>query len=76
MVLKLKTVTDEPGIYRDCWFDSNFIIGFCITAGNELEEEGKNVNIFFPGDEITVKNEEHLQEFLMKRFVEPAVKPK
>ena len=76
MVLKLKTVTDEPGVYRDFWVDTDFIIGFCITNATEYEEEGENVNIFFPGDEITVKNEDHLQEFLMKRFVEVAIKPK
>ncbi|WP_167596612.1 hypothetical protein [Leeuwenhoekiella sp. ZYFB001] len=75
MVLKLKTVTDNPGVYKDCWIESDHIIGFCWTSSEELEE-GECINLFFTGDTITVKNEKHLQDFLMERFVERAIKAK
>ena len=75
MVFKLKTITDVPGVYKDCWIELLHVIGFCLTSSEEMEEEGECINLFFTGDTITVKNEKHLQDFLMKNFVDVAIKP-
>lgn len=76
MILKLKLEGENEGEYIDYWTRTEFIQGFCITQPREDEtlEVGERVNLFISGHTFTVKNEKHLQDFLMENFVDAAVK--
>ena len=71
--LKLYAETDEDvTMWMELYLDVETITGFYIPLSDEDEEP--SINIFIGDNPITIKQEDHIIDYLYNRFVINAVK--
>ena len=71
--LKLYAETEEDiTMWMDLYLDVETITGFYIPLSDEDEEP--SINIFIGDNPITIKQEDHIIDYLYNRFAKNAVK--
>ena len=71
--LKLYAETDEDvTMWMELYLDVETITGFYIPLSDEDEEP--SINIFIGDSPITIKQEDHIIDYLYNRFAKNAVK--
>lgn len=73
--LKMWMTPNEDGSarWRDFYFDVHQLIGWHVPIKEE-EEEDDAINIFFSGEELTIKQEPHILKYLADNFGKNAIK--
>ena len=62
---------DGEGEWRDLYFDVDKIDGFFMA--NCEPGELPDINILFNGDQLTIKQEDHIVNYLNSKFVETSI---
>ena len=70
--LKYWVGDEDDKHWMDLYFDVSKITAFCIPT-QDIEEDGEAINIFFDGEMITIKQEEHIMKYLLDKFVIKAI---
>ncbi|KKK74958.1 hypothetical protein LCGC14_2878530 [marine sediment metagenome] len=62
----------EEYVWVDMYFDVTAIIGFRVGYDTYTETEDEGTYLYTNGDVFLIKNETHITDYLMKRFVDKA----
>ena len=57
---------DGDDQYVDCWFDTNYIIGFFITEDNKVDN---SINVIITSGTFTLLQSRELIDFLTNKFI-------